>query len=118
MRVLNAVVRYFDLYSERRSDLAVGRAGHKTPSIGALSLLSMYLAVLFGVAAKILFDPGAGSIHDLSWARVIVSLVITTAVFPAIFKQTLDKSNVPFLVRWCLAFGGGFGYKALIDIGK
>src|SRR5262245_38710769 len=115
MRVINSVIRYFDLYSERRSDLAEAQAQDDSPSKGIFSLLALYLCALLGVASKIFVDPGGASLRDLSWPRVILSLVITTMIFPAIYKQTLEKSNLHLLLRSCLAFGGGFGYKALID---
>ena len=116
MKVVNSIIRYLDLFSERDRNVGRARAGDAGGAPSTIWLIAFYGAAVLGVLGKVFLDLGSG--FELTWARVIISLVVTAAIFPAVYKQTLEKSDLPMFVQWFVAFGGGFGYKALIDIGK
>lgn len=120
LNAVNAVIGYFDLYSNRRLRIATAIAGDKAdvPSNGWL--VGQFIAVFLGVLAKVFMDyyqVRPESPLGFPWVSLIVSLIITAVIFPAVYKQTLEKSDLPNFVQWFIALGGGFGYKALIDIG-
>lgn len=116
MKILDAVLRYLDLFSERDRNVARARAGDAGGAPGTMWLIGFYVAALLGVLGKVFLELGQG--FQLTSGRVIISLVVTAAIFPAVYKQTLEKSDLPLPVQLFVAFGGGFGYKALIDAGK
>jgi hypothetical protein len=122
--IVNSVVRYFDLFSNHPETDAVAHTkgeGTQPPDSGGW-LLALFIAVFLGVVAKGFVDAFDFKTNTLGPGflslRLVVSLIVTGVIFPAVYKQTLDKSTLPGAVQLCLAFGGGFGYKALIDIGK
>ncbi len=122
MKKINAVLRYFDLSSERPADLAEAQAKGGTPAPSTGWLIALFFSVLLGVVGKAFVDSYDQKLNRLApgfWSlRLVGSVIVTAVIFPAVYKQTLDKSELPPLVQCCIALGGGFGYKALIDIGK
>lgn len=111
MHLIDLVIRYFDLESERRTTVPGGYgSGHKEAS--NVWLCIFYLSVLGGIAAKLWME---AQVSDFSWVHIIRSLIIATLVFPAIYKQAVEYAG-PRPVQACISFAGGFGYQALMDV--
>lgn len=114
MNSLNRVVRYFDLFSSRRSTTAIAQSsGEQAP--GSLWLAAHYLALFLGILAKVFVDSLEGDKSSFSWARLLVAVITATAVFPAVYKKAMEETG-PNFVQLCVTFTSGLGYKTLIDI--
>lgn len=118
-RIVNSVLRYFDLTSQH-SDVAegLGNQGPKPPW-----QILLFICVFLGVTSKVIWDhydekAGVLAFKGFWWMRLVISLIVTSVIFPGVYKQTLDRSQLPAMTQYCVAFGGGFGYKALMDMGK
>jgi hypothetical protein len=74
-----------------------------------------YAALVAGVFAQPLLEGyrQSGS-WDLSraWARVPFALLVGLAVFPAVYRRTLDPEK-PLFVQLCLIFAAGLGWQSL-----
>ena len=114
MNSLDKVVRYFDLFSRYRTTVARGEStAGQAPSNAWL--VAHYAALCAGILAKVFVDSLEGEKSSLSWARMLVALITATAVFPAVYKKTMEESG-PSFVQLCVTFTSGLGYKTLIDI--
>lgn len=127
MGMLNATVRYFDLYSHRRIRLAEAQDDSPSANVTAW-LAAQYFALWLGILSKEFIDSVAPSSDEPAgsgegkafWIRLVLSLIIATALFPAAHGKAMDESAIdhklPGLVQLCSVFAMGLGYKTLVDI--
>jgi NO-binding membrane sensor protein with MHYT domain len=115
--MLNEIIRYFDLYSEERTTRATSQAGERKGLPFTAWLFIQYIALFLGILAKQFIDSLAGRTNTpaFSFPILIVSLIIATAIFPAVYKKALKTAD-PSFVECCVTFAAGLGYKTLIDI--
>jgi hypothetical protein len=115
MTALDSVQKYFDLFSEHRSK------GYRSLDQSERSfnwwLAAQYAALWLGVCSKLYLDSVAESYNSPpnGVARLIISLIVSTAAFPAVYKGAFDDS-APSIVQLCVTFSTGLGFKTLIDI--
>jgi len=118
---MDRVIRYFDLFSEFKTNLPAFQATTKkkkhTPTF--LWLLSLYLALALGVFAKGSLEWMTGKSQSVvvSWSRVMLALVTAVLAFPGAYKNSMDDCG-PGFVQLCEVFVIGFGWKSLIDTGS
>jgi hypothetical protein len=79
--------------------------------------LAQYAAVLLGVVAQPFFDAfGTGTTMPTSplWQLAGFSLVVTTLIFPGIYRSAWN-ANQPRFVQYCTIFASGVGWQSLIE---
>ena len=115
--MLNEIVSYFDLQSERRS-VTPRRAAGKTDAKHE-PVLPQYGAVALGVLA----DPLLRSYIDSQifnfdfWsllARSGFALLMAILLLPAVYKNAFDPEK-PILVQLCALFTSGVGWQSLFQ---
>jgi hypothetical protein len=116
LKPINDLATYFDLYSEHRHDMATSVAAGEKKLNPNLWLFLQYIALYLGIISKIFLDSlELPEKPPFSKTRLIVALIIATAIFPAVYKKALEDAN-PGFVQLCVVFAAGLGYKTLIDI--
>jgi hypothetical protein len=115
--IVNGVIRYFDLFSRRRSTVAQALSDGETektvPSWWWQLLL--YLALLAGIFTKGVLEYSAGRAPDpFDWGRIFFALVAATIAFPGAYKAAMEEAG-PGLVQICLVFTSGIGVKTVVD---
>jgi hypothetical protein len=123
---MGSVARYFDLMSGMRGRVhraeAAGQGMAPTqPTKLPLNLILVlqYGSLLLGILGKKYLDEVSTAAHKpfWTWQLVVVSLVVATAVFPAVYKKALEETDaaLPVFVQMCTIFAAGVGYKSLFD---
>ena len=117
MKRLNQIIGYFDIFSELRGSMPYGRSGNKDEPPSNSWLAVQYVSLYLGILAKVFLDSLESGLDNLtfSWVRFLVAAITATAVFPAVYKQTMATSG-PSFVQCCVTFTAGLGYKTLIDM--
>jgi hypothetical protein len=111
MKLLKSIASYFDLYNKE----VLEEAGkNDKPHNGWIA--AQFIALYFGILSKSLLDYLAvGNQMRFSLVRLLVALIVATAIFPAVYKQALSEAG-PGIVQLCVVFASGLGYKTLIDV--
>jgi len=114
--MLNEVIRYFDLQSERRSLLPRGQAAGDSPHA---PVFPQYGALTLGV----LVDPFlrkyiASGVFDFDFAffvgRTSFALLMAIVLLPAVYRNAFDPDK-PILVQLCALFVSGLGWQSLFQ---
>ncbi|MDR3511722.1 MAG: hypothetical protein P4L73_08815 [Caulobacteraceae bacterium] len=114
--MINGLIRYFDLQSGQRPDVAKGQAGEVGKPAYA-PVLPQYGALALGVLVQPLLDryvqsgDVAGAFHNF-WVRVVGSGVIAIVILPGVYKNAFDPTR-PLLVQLAALFTSGVGWQAL-----
>jgi hypothetical protein len=121
--MVNAIVRYFDLQSERRAvapkRAAKGAAAEPAPKHAAV--LPQYGAVALGVLADPLLRNYIET-HQFALdfagvaGRTGFALLMAIALLPAVYKNAFDPDK-PMLVQLCALFASGLGWQSLFQAG-
>lgn len=111
--MLNSVVRYFDLQSEKRSVAAVGNSKASKPA----PVLPQYLVVSAGVIVEPLLRTYIQSgAWKFDWSgfsgRVPFGLLVGIVLLPAVYKSAFDPLK-PLLVQLAALFPLGIGWQSL-----
>jgi hypothetical protein len=94
----NAVVRYFDLYSRKRTTVAAGMAKTAGSTPPWWWQLLLYLALLAGIFAKGLLDYFTGKAVDpFNWGRSFAAVVASLVAFPGAYKAAMAESGPGFV---------------------
>jgi hypothetical protein len=119
--MVNEIVRYFDLQSERRAvppkRAAKGAAAEPTPKHAPV--LPQYGAVALGVLADPLlrnYIENHTFAFDLSSiaGRTAFALLMAIVLLPAVYKNAFDPEK-PILVQLCALFTSGVGWQSLFQ---
>ncbi len=113
--MLNEIIGYFDLQSERRS-ATPRRAAGKTDAKHA-PVLPQYGAVALGVLADPLLNIEKQTLNfDFAGlpGRTAFALLIAIVLLPALYKNAFDPDK-PLLVQLCALFTSGVGWQSLFQ---
>jgi hypothetical protein len=76
-----------------------------------------YAALLVGVLFQPFFDAFQQSqAWDFRWQWVLFALIVTFAIFPAVYRRAWDPDK-PMFVQLCTIFSAGLGWQSLLAIG-
>ena len=118
-------MKYFDLYRSFRDVTVVahgGGDGAVPPNLNRW-LVAHYLALCFGIVAKLFLDQHKKQ-AEFTWLSVVIAVILTTISFPTVYRQAvlreeaLKKASLhpnPIAVELCLSFTCGFGVHALVS---
>jgi hypothetical protein len=111
--MLNRLIRYFDLQSQRR------RAAPQGNSAGMQPVLPQYLAVSAGVVVEPFLQKYMQSgVWHLDWqtlgARGAFGLLIGLVLLPTVYKAAFDPEK-PVLVQLAALFPIGIGWQTLFS---
>jgi hypothetical protein len=131
----NAVIRYFDLQSERRhrglvANAANGEAGGGGGAGGgsgsggggpSYPVWPQYLALVVGIFVQpylsYYVQHGSWSLDPSGVVgRVRFGLIVGALAFPALYKNAFDPAK-PLFVQLCTIFAGGIGWQSVIQGG-
>jgi hypothetical protein len=99
--LLNGLVHYFSLAKP-----VLGKTGVRYEIV-------LYTGVLAGAAGQWLF--AAFRSGDFAWAGLVLGVIASIVVFPAIYYNAgLNKGSFTF-VKWCVAFQNGFFWPSLLE---
>ncbi|MEH2552359.1 hypothetical protein V1283_009004 [Bradyrhizobium sp. AZCC 2262] len=113
---INSVIAYFDLQSERRSNVPVG---HSSDKHEYAPVVPQYLALALGV----LTDPflrnyiAAGAFNfslQTAGGRSIFALLIALVLLPAVYRNAFDPDR-PISVQLCALFVSGLGWQSVFQ---
>lgn len=77
----------------------------------------LYVGVLLGALAKIVFDHFMGT-EDAAWAMTIPAFIASIVIFPYVYyKGGLDAGELNF-GKWAIAFQNGFFWVAILELVK
>jgi hypothetical protein len=112
--MINKMVRYFDLQSQRRSTIPRGLA-----SAPPAPVLPQYLAVCAGIIAepflRIYIETGEWNfVLGAFFGRVVFGLLIGIILLPAVYKSSFDPSK-PVTVQLAALFPMGIGWQAIVS---
>lgn len=110
--LLNPIVRYFDLQSERRG-VARGYAAD-----GNLTVFPQYVALVLGIAVQPYLaqfqTTGEWSWDVQNWLSWLLFAGITgLIIFPGVYRKAFDADQ-PKFVQFCAIFATGIGWKSLL----
>lgn len=110
--MLDDVIRYFDLQSQRRTVAPIGNSASKLPPVWP-----QYLVVAAGVVMEPLLRKYIQTAAwGIDWAtlggRVVFGLVIAIILLPAVYKASFDAQR-PLLVQLAALFPIGIGWQTL-----
>jgi hypothetical protein len=117
--MLNEVIRYFDLQSERRSVAPAGQAKAAPGARRHAPVLPQYGAVSLGVLVEpFLQNYIASGTFDVDFAgalgRTGFALLIAITLLPAVYKNAFDPDK-PIVVQLCALFVSGLGWQSLFQ---
>jgi hypothetical protein len=123
----NAVIRYFDLQSERRhrrlvANAANGGAGGGGGAGGpSYPVWPQYLVLVVGIFVQpylsYYVQHGSWSLDPSGVVgRVLFGLIVGALAFPALYKNAFDPAK-PLFVQLCTIFAGGIGWQSVIQGG-
>ncbi len=132
--MLETIVRYFDLQSERRpperkahdrgpaaemKGSPSGRPKMSAPAPAHASVLPQYGAVSLGVLVEpFLTNAVASGNLNLDFRALLVrvgfALLIAIVLLPAVYKNAFDPDK-PMLVQLCALFTSGVGWQSLFQ---
>jgi hypothetical protein len=74
---------------------------------GTRDQVYLFLGVLLGACAKIIYDHFASS-ADISWGQFLLVAIVSVVIFPQLYYSGgLDRRKLSF-AHWTLAFQHGF----------
>ena len=112
--MINDLIRYFDLQSEKRPAIPKAHADSGGPSF---PVLPQYFALVVGIAVQpFLSKYQQTKVWDISgWEGWIVfSLIVGLVVFPLVYKRSFDPQSNLF-VQLCAIFASGLGWQSLMQ---
>src|ERR1700749_2466544 len=107
---VNAIIRYFDLQSNRRALLAQapGAGGTAPPA----PVIPQYIALALGIVVQPYLSyyaqHGEWLIVTNVWGRLLFWLIIAAVVFPGVYKKAFDPGSALF-PQLCAIFATGIG---------
>ncbi|MFB6414944.1 MULTISPECIES: hypothetical protein [Bradyrhizobium] len=114
--MLNNIIAYFDLQSEKR---ARGPTGFSDDGSGHAPVLPQYFALTLGVLVDpLLRNYIASGAFNVSFqtlgARSIFALLIAIVLLPAVYRNAFDPSR-PISVQLCALFVSGLGWQSVFQ---
>jgi hypothetical protein len=115
-KMLNQIIQYFDLQSERRGTAEAYAAGAN------LTVLPQYLALVAGIAVQPFLaefqTTGRWNLHLAAWLSWLLFAGLTgILIFPTVYRKAFDAEQ-PTFVQFCAVFATGIGWKSLLTVVK
>ncbi|NWL03630.1 hypothetical protein DM790_22655 [Flavobacterium collinsii] len=112
---MNRLIRYFDLASHLRHNLAFEVADEKK-----FYVIPQYIALLLGIMAQPLFKEYVEKNvieFNPNFAWIIGSSIISLMAMPAIYKNSIDPTK-PLFIQLCVIFTAGIGWQNITTVAQ
>lgn len=116
MKFISRIVDYFNLnkpFKFREDRVRAAADDDKKWKLYTALVSGVFFGIFFSETI-INFTQGNNIIFDLSWPWIIISLIITFIIIPAIYKSIIDDTS-PLFIKFCIFVQNGIFWRLLFS---